>query len=161
MGAFGLALLGLTLIGAIGALVWWRHREQRLVDTRHRVRCPRNDSQAHVSVRTDPQAPSCRQYLRVTTCSLLSNAAVALPERIAYLPDSPSYRVQLEPARSHPVYTTEVACPQDCVFVLNEATVATALPPVTCTSGMSDSIDLIRQTMRNPRMSRLLCYYGR
>jgi hypothetical protein len=113
-----------------------------------------------VSVRTDPEAQSCRQYLRVTTCSLLSNAAVALPERIAYLSDSPSYRVQLEPARSYPVHTTEVSCPQDCVFLLNEAAVATALPPVTCTSGMSDSIDLVRQTIRNPRMSRLLCYYG-
>jgi hypothetical protein len=46
-------------------LLWQRHREQRLVDTHHGVRCPQYDSQAHVTVRTDPDAQSCRQFLRV------------------------------------------------------------------------------------------------
>ncbi len=160
MGGIGLTLLGLTLIGVIGALLWQRHREQRLVDTHHGVRCPRDDSQAQVTVRTDPGAQSCRQYLRVTTCSLLSNPAVALPERIAYLSDSPPFNVRLEPARSHPVHATEVACPQHCVFVLNATAVSAARPPVACTSGVSDSIELARQTMRNPRISQLLSYYG-
>jgi hypothetical protein len=160
MGGVGLTLLGLTLIGTIGVLWWRRHRKQRLVDTHHGVRCPRHDSQAHVTVRTDPGAQSCRQYLRVTTCSLLSDAAVAVPERIAYFPDFPPYKVRLEPARPHPVHATEVSCPQDCVFVLNETAVCATLPPVACTSGVGDSIELVRQTIRNPRISRLLCYYG-
>lgn len=160
MGGIGLTLLGLTLIGTIGALWWRRHRKQRLVDTHHGVRCPRHDSQAHVTVRTDAGAQSCRQYLHVTTCSLLSDAAVALPERTAYFPDFPPYKVRLEPARSHPVHATAVSCPQDCVFVLNETAVCAAGPPVACTSGVSDSIELVRQTVSNPRISRLLCYYG-
>ena len=160
MGGIGLTLLGLTLIGAIGALLWRRHREQRLVDTHHGVRCPRYETQAQVTVRTDPGAQSCRQYLRATTCSLLPDATVALPERIAYFPDFPPYKVRSGPARSHPVHATEVSCPQHCVLVLNQAAVCSAVPPVACTSGVSDSIDLVRQTIRNPRISRLLCYYG-
>jgi hypothetical protein len=46
------------------------------------------------------------------------------------------------------------------VFVLNETAVSAALPPVACSSGISDSVGLARQTIRNPRISRLLCYYG-
>ncbi len=160
MGGIGLTLLGLAIIGAIGALWWRRHREQRLVDTHHGVRCPRDDSQAHVTVRTDPHGQSCRQYLRVTTCSLLSDAAVAPPERVAYLPDFPPYTMWVEPARSHPVHATEVSCPQPCVFVLNETAVSAALPRVVCTSGVNDSVELARQTGDNPRLSRLLFYYG-
>jgi hypothetical protein len=46
------------------------------------------------------------------------------------------------------------------VFVLNETAVSAALPPVACSSGVSDSIELVRQTTRNPRISRLLSYHG-
>lgn len=155
----GLTLLGMTFVLAIGALTWRRHREQRLVDTSHDVRCPVDDSPAHVTVRTDPRAQSCRQHLRVTTCSRLSEATAARPERTAYLSDIPPHRMSPEPTREHPVLATEVSCRQDCVFVLNEIAVCAEGPPVECGSGVSDSIDLVRQTVRNPRISRLLYYY--
>jgi hypothetical protein len=159
MEGVGLTLLGMTLIGAIGALVWRRHRGQRLQVTQHNVRCPLHDCRANVAVRTDPDARSRHQFAGITTCSLLSHAAVALPERTAYLSDFPPYKVRLEAARSYPVYAAEVSCPQHCVLVLNESSVSVVSQPVECVSGVSDAIELAAQTVRSPRISRLLWYY--
>jgi hypothetical protein len=158
MDATGLTLLGMTLIGGIGTLLWQRHRKQRLPTTHHSVRCPLHDGQAEVAVRTDLGAQSCRQFVGVTTCSLLSDAAVALPERTAYLSDFPPHKVRLEAARSHPVYAAEVSCPQHCVLVLNQAAVSVAPRPVECTSGAA--MELATQTVGNPRIIRLLWYFG-
>jgi hypothetical protein len=160
MGGVGLILLAMTLIGGIGTLLWRRNRGQRLQITRHRVRCPLDGCSADVAVRTDPRARSRRQFVDVATCSLLSDAAVALPERTAYLSDSPPYAVRLEAARPYPVYAAEVSCRQNCVFVLNEAAVSVAPQPVKCTSGISDAIELVGQAVRNPRIVRPLWYYG-
>jgi hypothetical protein len=158
MEGVGLLLLGMTLIGGIGFLLRQRRRGQRLQVSHHKMRCPLHDCPADVAVLTDPGARSPRQFVGVTTCSLLSDAAVALPERIAYLSDSPPYKVRLEAARSYPVYAAEVSCPQHCVSALNESAVFGARRPVTCTSGASDAIDLVAQAVRNPRISRLLWY---
>lgn len=161
MEGVGLTLLGMTLIGAIGTLVWRRHREQRLQVTHQNVRCPLHDCQANVAVRTDPQARSRQQFVGVTACSLLSDAAgVALPERTAYLSDFPPCKVRLEAARPYPVYAAEVSCPQHCVLVLNEGSESVVSQPVECVSGVSDAVELAAQTVRNPRISRLLWYYG-
>ena len=158
MDGFGLALIGMTLIGGIGMLRWRRHRKQQLPLTSQTVRCPSHDCQADVSVRTDPRAHSHRRYVDVTACSLLSDAAVALPEHSAYLPDSPPYKVRLEAARSYPVYATEVSCPQPCVFVLNAAAPSVAPRPLECTSGTADGIDLNRQVAGHPAGYPLLWY---
>lgn len=160
MDGMGLILL-ITLGGIItGTLVWQRRRAQRLLLTPHSVRCPINDEQADLAVQTDPVAPSCRQYVEVTSCSLLADAAVALPERTAYLADVPACRVRLDTARSIPVHATKISCAQPCVFVLNATAVSGAHQAVTCTSGASDAIELARQTVGNPRITRLLWYAG-
>ena len=158
MDGLGLALLGMTLIGGVGVRRWQRHRKQQLPLTSQDVRCPLHDCQAEVTVRTDPRAHSCRRYVDVTACSLLSDAAVALPEHTAYLPDSPPYRVRLEAARSYPVYSTEISCPQSCVFVLNAAEPSIAPQPLKCTSGVADGIDLMRQVVGHPTGYQLLWY---
>jgi hypothetical protein len=98
--------------------------------------------------------------VEVTACSLLSDAAIALPEHTAYLPDSPPYTVRLEAARSYPVYSTEVSCRQSCVFVLNAAAPSVAPQPLECASGTADGIDLMRQVVRHPTGSQLLWYAG-
>ncbi len=159
MEGVGLILLGILLIAAIGTLAWQRHRGQRLQVTHQTVRCPLHDCQANVAVRTDPDARSRRQFVDVTACSLLSDAGGALPERTAYLSDFPPCKVRLEPARSYPVYAAEVSCPQHCVLALNESSVSVVSPSVECTSGISDAVELAAQTVRNPRISRLLWYY--
>lgn len=160
MGLLGATLLGLIVIGAIGALYRYWKREQRLQLTGHTVRCPLHEAEARVAVRTDPAAQSCRQYLGVTTCSLLSGVAIGLPERIGYLADSPPYQVRFDPPSAHAVHETRVDCPQHCVFVLNETAVTNARPPVECTSGVSDAFDLARQVTPNSQIVRLASYYG-
>lgn len=160
MGLLGATLLSLTVVGAIGAFFWYWRREQRVQITERAVRCPVHEIQARVSVRTDPSAQSCRQYLGVTTCSLLSDSAVGLPERTGYLSDVPMYEVRFDPPSSHAVYERKVDCPQHCVFVLNETAVTHTGPPMECTSGTSDAFDLARQATRSPQITRLLTYYG-
>ena len=157
MDGFGLALLGTILIGGVGVLRWRRRRSQ-LPLTVQSVRCPLHDCTADMTVRTDPQAHANRQYVDVATCSLLSDAAVALPERTAYLPDSPPCKVRLEAARSHPVYSTGVTCRQSCLSVLNAAAPAVTPQPLECTSGAADGIDLVRQVAHYPTDSQLLWY---
>jgi hypothetical protein len=158
MDGIGLALLGTTLVAGLGALRWQRHRRQRLPVTSQSVRCPLHDCQADVTVRTDAGARSDRRYVEIAGCSLLADAAIGLPERTAYLPDAPPCKVLLESASPHPVYTTEVACRQSCVFVLNAAAPSVAPKPLECASGTSDGIDLMRQVARDETGSRLLWY---
>lgn len=157
MDAIGLGLLA-TLVGGIGLLLWQRRRRQRRQVTHHRLRCPIHGGQAEVAVTTDPAARSTRQYVAVAGCSLLSDAAIGLPERVGYLWDGPPCKVRLDPARSSPVYSAEVSCRQPCVFVLNATAVSGALPALECTSGASDAIALAEQAVGNPRISRLLWY---
>ena len=138
---------------------WWPWR-RRLEITHQSVRCPLHDCQAQVTVRTDPTDRSRRPYVSVTGCSLLSDAAITLPERTAYLWDGPPYEVRMDVASSHPVYGAEPSCPQHCVFALNEAE-ASAGPqpqPVLSPSVSNDAIELSRQVVRNPRISRLLWF---
>ena len=49
MEGFSLTLLGMTLIGGVGILLWRRHRRQRLQVKHHNVRCPLHDCQADVA----------------------------------------------------------------------------------------------------------------
>ena len=157
MDGIGLILLGVVLVAGVVTLRW-RYRRQRLPIVSRNVLCPRHDSRADVTVRTDPDARSGRQYVDVVACSLLSDAAVGLPERRGYLPDSPPCEVVLEAASAHPVHTTDVSCAQTCVFVLNEASPSVTPRPVACASGVSDGIDLMRQVDRRATGCRLLWY---
>jgi hypothetical protein len=157
MEGIGLTLLGVILVGGVAALRW-RSRRQRWPVVSRSVLCPMHDSRADVTVRTDPEARPSRQYVDVVACSLLSDAAVGLPEQRGYLPDSPPCEVLLEPARAYPVHTTDVSCSQPCVFALNAASSSVTPRPLTCASGVSDGIDLMRQVDRHTTGSRLLWY---
>ena len=155
MEGVGLTLLGGTLVARVGKLLQWRPHTRSLPIVVRDVRCPLHDCQAVVNVRTAPDAPARRQYVDVAGCSLLSDAAIGLPEQRAYLPDAPACSVLLEPASAHPVYAADVSCSQRCVGVLNAA--AGSVPPRTleCASGTSDAIDLMRQA--DPRCRLLGC----
>ena len=155
-----LVLLGLGLALGIGAVLWRRRRDGCLEVTAHDVLCPMHQVRAHVAVTTNPDAPSSHRYARVKRCSLHSDMALGLPERTAYLPEVPMYKVRLEPAPSGAVYTADVACSEDCLFVLNHTAGAGPIQPVECTSGVCDAIDLARQATGSPRTAQLLGYFG-
>jgi len=157
MEAIGLGLL-VVLAGSVALLWWQRRRRERLPVTRLSVRCPLHGDQAEVAVATDPAARSGGQYVEVTGCSLMPDAAIGLPERVGYLWDGPPCKVRLEPASSLPVYTTGVSCRQPCVFALNAASVAGNPMPLRCSSGASDAIALAEQALGSGRVSRLLWY---
>ena len=156
MDGIGLSLL-VTLVASIALLLWQRSRRQRLQVTHHSVRCPIQGDRAEVAVATDPAAQSVRQYVAVTACSLVPNAAIGLPERVAYLWDPPC-KVLMDPPRSFPLYTAGVSCRQPCVTVLNATAVSGAPLPLRCSSGASDAIALAEQALGSGRMSRLLWY---
>ena len=153
-----LTLRGITFVERVGKLLQWRPRAQQLPIVSRDVRCPLHDCQAEVTVRTDPDAPSRRQYVDVVGCSLMSDPAFELPERRAYLADAPSCSVLLETATTHPVYATGVSCRQPCRFVLNAAALSVAPKPLACASGASDAIELMRQASSRSTDSRLLLY---
>lgn len=155
-----LVLLGLGLALGIGAVRWRRLRNRRLELSAHDVLCPMHQVRAHVAVATDPAAQSSRRYVGVRRCSLHSDMALGLPERTAYLPEAPTYKVRLEPAPSGAVYTADVSCAEDCLFVLNQTSATGPIQPVECISGACDAIDLARQATGSPRTAQLLGYFG-
>lgn len=158
MEGVGLTLLGLTLLGGLGTLLWRRHRRQQLPLTGQDVRCPLHNWPATVTVRTDPRAHGDRRHVDIAACSLLSDAAVALPEHAGYLSEWPTYKVCLETAPAHPVYTAGVSCARPCLAVLNAAAPSVPPHPLACASGASDGIDLTRQADGRSTASRLLWY---
>jgi hypothetical protein len=82
------------------------------------------------------------------------------PERAAYLADGVPFKLPLEPASHTPVYTADVSCAQNCIFVLNAAAVSGVPRPVECTSGASDALNLTTQQVGDPRISRILWCAG-
>lgn len=158
----GLIVVALVLFGGLAVWSWHGRRVRKLPVTEHTVLCPLHETTAQVGVRTDASAQPCQQYVVVAACSLHADAAVRQPERLAYLrdPDFPLVSLRTAPAVVNPEPSAEVACRQDCVFVLNQTSVFTSRPPVQCTSSISDAIELERQVSDTPRMGRLLSYFG-
>ncbi len=154
-----LGLIGISLIGGIGIWLWQRHREQRFPLTQHTVRCPLYDRQATLTVRTNPIARPRGQYVDVTACSILPATPCILPASMAYLPDMPSYEPYLQKARPHR-YTLEVPCRKDCLYVLNEAEGSCPIRHIRCTSGISNGLELTRQVVQNPTITRLLWFHS-
>jgi hypothetical protein len=131
---------------------------KRLELTQHTVRCPLEDCTASLTVRTDPGGFPSRRHRDVTACSLLSSTSFVPPARIRYFADvAPpvSYFCEVDPAPRH---SREVGCPKRCLAVLNAAE-SGAAEPVRCTSGVSDSMELVRQT-QSPAITRLLWFYS-
>jgi hypothetical protein len=155
MNGLALVLLGVILVAWV-SIAWWRQsRRQRWPLVSRDVRCPLHECQAEVTVRTDPEARPGR-HVEVVACSLLSDA-VGLPERRAYLPDSPPSEVVLEPARAYPLHTPGISCRQPCVFALDAS--ATVTPqPLRCASGACDALDLMRQADQRAAGSPSLWY---
>jgi hypothetical protein len=59
---------------------------------------------------------------------------------------------------SAPRHESDLGCAARCLGVLNAAEPGAA-EPVRCTSGVSDGLELVRQTQR-PAITRLLWFYG-
>jgi hypothetical protein len=126
--------------------------------TQHTVRCPLGDHSASLTVRTDPDGYPSRRHLDVATCSLLASARVLPPARNGYFADvTPPvpYLCAVDPAPRH---SPNVACSKPCLAVLNAAEPG-ACEPVRCTSGISDSLELARQT-QPPAIMRLLWFHS-
>jgi hypothetical protein len=131
---------------------------QRLALEQHTVRCPLEDSTASVTVRSDPDGYPSRRHLDVTACSLRPSTAFVPPARRGYFSDVPppvSYLQEVDPVPHH---SPEVACSKRCLAMLNAAEPGAA-EPVRCTSGVSDGLELVRQT-QSPAITRLLWFYS-
>jgi len=155
-----LTLIGVLLMGGIGALLWQRHRAQWLVLTRHSVRCPLYDCQATIVARTNPLAQPRWQHLDVATCSLHPERLVTLPERMVFVRDS-SYDKQYpqEPGR-YPRYTPGLPCRKNCLAILNKAADSCATQPVRCTSETNNGPDLAQQATHNLAMTQALWFHS-
>jgi len=122
----------------------------------HTIRCPLGECAATVAVRTDPGGYPSRRHLDVTACSLRPPTAWVPPVRRAYFTDlAMSYICDVVADPCHP---QEVACVKPCLRVLNAAEPGAA-EPVRCTSGVSDGLELARQTL-SPTAMRPLWFYG-
>jgi hypothetical protein len=132
---------------------------KRLELTQHTVRCPLEDRNASLTVRTDPGGYPSRRHLDVTACSLRApSASFVPPARSGYFPDvAPpvSYVFEVDPAPRH---SSDLACRRPCLAVLNAAEPGAA-EPVRCASGVSDGLELARQT-QSPAIMRLLWFYS-
>jgi hypothetical protein len=131
---------------------------KRLTLTQHTVRCPLDDRSANLTVHTDSNGYPSRRYLDVTACSLLPSMPFLPPARSAHFPDMEPPMPYIREVNRVPLHSTEVACPKRCLPVMNAAESGTA-EPVRCTSGVSDSLELARQT-QSPTIMRLLWFYG-
>ena len=133
-------------------------RMRQLVLTQHTVRCPLDDCAASLTVRTDPSGYPSRRHLDVAACSLLPSTSFVPPATSRYFADvgpEVPYLCAVDPAPRH---SLEVSCPKPCLAAMTAAEPGAA-EPVRCTSGVSDGMELVRQT-QSPAVTRLLWFYG-
>jgi hypothetical protein len=131
---------------------------RRLALTQHTVRCPLDDRTASLTVRTDPGGYPSRRHRDVAACSLMPSTSFGLPARSGYFSDvAPPvpYLCEVDPGPRH---SSEVACSRRCLAVLNAAEPGAA-EPLHCSSGVSDGLELARQT-QSPAMTRLLWFHS-
>lgn len=131
---------------------------KRLALTQHTMRCPLNDCSARLTVCTDSNGYPSRRHLDVAACSLLPSPSFVPPARTAYFPGGePPVPYTYEVNRT-PCHFTKVECPKRCLPVLNAAE-SGAAEPVRCASGVSDGLELARQTL-SPALARVLLLYS-
>lgn len=152
-----IVVAGFIVVGSIGLLLLWSRRQRRLTLTQHTVHCPVHDCRASVAVRTDPIAVPSGRYVDVNACSLLPPRAFVRPARTAHFPDmSPPDPYVYETGQA--CHSEQIACPKRCLLVLNAAESGGA-EPIRCASGMSDSLELARQT-QSPAITRVIWYHS-
>ena len=152
-------LIGVPVIVCLGGLVLRRRRERRLTATQHTVRCPVHDKPASVTVRSDGSASPSRRHVDVAACSLQPPTWSVAPARLAYFSDLCPPHPYLVEAGSAPVHSAEIACSRACLHVLNAAEAGASAEPVRCTSGMSDGMELVRQT-QSPALTRIMWHHS-
>jgi hypothetical protein len=127
---------------------------KRLTLTHHTVRCPVHDDTASLQVRTDPDEAPSRRHRDVTVCSLLPRTPSVPFARKGHFADVPPPLSYLCAADRTPRHSTGVRCSKPCLDVLNAAEAGVA-EPLRCSSGVSDGLELVRQT-QSPAMMRVL-----
>jgi hypothetical protein len=153
-----LSLMGILLMGGVGALLWQRQRARWLVLTRQTVRCPLYDCQATTVVRTNPLVQPGRQHVDVASCSLHPETLVTLPEKMVYVTDSSYDRLYPQALGRYPRSTLGVPCRKNCLAILNMAVDSCAMQPVRCTSEAHSGPDLAQQATHNPVMTQALWF---
>ncbi len=151
-------LVPVLVLAGIGSVLLRRRRARRLALTQHTVRCPVHDSPATLAVRSDAVAPPSRRHVDVTACSLQPATSSVAPARMAYFADLCPPQPFIVEVPSAPIHSAEVTCSKACLHVLNAAE-AGASEPVQCTSGMSDSMELVRQT-QSPAITRIMWHHS-
>ena len=134
-------------------------RQQRFTVTQQTLHCPMHDCRATSAVRTDASAHPSGRHVDVTACSLLPPTSFVLPARNAYFADMWPPEAYLYEVGQTPRHSAEVTCPKRCLAVLNAAESGPRPEPIRCTSGMSDALELVRQT-QSPAITRLLWFYS-
>ena len=125
--------------------------------TQHTMRCPLEECAATVTVRTDPEGYPSRRYLDVTACSLRPPTSCVPSERRAYFTDLAPLMSYICDVVANPCRLLEIACTKPCLRVLNAA--EPGAESVRCTSGVSDGLELARQTL-SPTAMRPLWFYS-
>jgi hypothetical protein len=131
---------------------------KRLTLTHQTVRCPVHDCVASLEVCTDAGSAPSRRHRDVAACSLLPSTASEPFAWKAHFSDVAPPVSYLYAADWTPRHPTEVDCSKPCLEVLNAAEAGAAEPP-RCSSGVSDGLELARQT-QSPAMMRVLWMHG-
>lgn len=150
-----LGLIGIALLGGMGVLFLRRRREGRLTLDGQTVRCPVDDCQASLTVRADFGRQPGRRYVDVTACSLQPSVSFLLPPTTGYLPDVPAHGQYVREVGQASHHHAEVTCAKPCLLVLNAADRPVAAEEIRCSSGVSDGLELVRQTQGSAMMRQL------
>jgi hypothetical protein len=157
----------ILIVGAVVvATLWSRQRGWRRSfwcatsdnEVEVRMRCPLEKCAATMTVRTDPESYPSRRHRDVTACSLRPSTSFVRPVRRAYFADVAAPMSYVRDVEATPRHSSEVACAKPCLRVLNAAE-SGAAEPVRCTSGVSDGLELVRQTA-SPGLTRVLWFYS-
>jgi hypothetical protein len=154
---WSLLVIGIV-VGAAATFLRRRRRQQRLTLTQHSVRCPVNDCAASLGVHSDPAAYPSGRHVDVVACSLLPPTSFVPTSRKAYFPDMTPAEPYLDSVGQAPWHSADVACSKPCLFVLNAAERGARSDRLRCTSGVSDAMELARQTQR-PALTRLMWFH--
>lgn len=157
----------ILIVGAVVvATLWYRQRGSRRSfwcatsdnEVEIRMRCPLEKCSATMTVRTDSESYPSRRHRDVTACSLRPSTSFLRPVRRAYFADVAAPMSYVRDVEATPHHSSEVACAKPCLRVLNAAE-SGAAEPVRCTSGVSDGLELVRQTA-SPGLTRVLWFYS-